>query len=199
MGSLLFDPRIHKYTVNGLKYPSVTEVIQLAGIGTDYSMVPEGILSQKRDLGKFVHEATEYVDMGAEVPYYPGADGYIQAYRKFKNDYNFEPIEAELQIFHKTLRYAGTIDRVGLIRSNLAIIDFKTVATIDLCSVGPQTAAYEEAYKLMTGIKKRLPRYTLQLKPDGTYKFVQCKDKEDFQAFLSALNIYRWREKHGRN
>lgn len=195
---LSFDPRIHRYTVNGLKYPSVTEVLQLAGIGPDYSNIPSVILEQKRDLGTFVHEACEYVDMGAEVPDYPGADGYIQAYRNFKGDYGFEPIEAELQISHRILKYAGTIDRIGPIKNNLAVIDLKTTASIEIGYVGPQTAAYEEAYRLLTGIKKKLPRYTLQLKPDGKYKLEQCKSKEDFQAFLSALNIYRWRERHGK-
>lgn len=195
---LSFDQRIHQYTVNGLKYPSVTEILQLAGLGPDYNNIPPVILEQKRDLGTFVHEASEYVDMGAEVPDYPGADGYVQAYRNFKAEHNFVPVEAELQISHRILKYAGMIDRIGSIKSNLAVIDLKTTASIEIGYVGPQTAAYEEAYRLITGIKRRLPRYTLQLKADGTYKLIECKDKEDFQAFLSALNIFRWRERHGK-
>lgn len=192
MDDFIFNSAQHEYRVNGLKYPSVTEILSLAGYTLDFSAIPVAILEQKRDLGTFVHEATEYIDMGAEVPYYPGAEGYVEAYRRFKADFDFMPTEAELQVYHKTLRYAGTIDRVGTINGKLSVIDLKTMVAIDLCAVGPQTAAYTECY---FGIKKR---YCLQLKSDGSYKLIECKCKEDFQAFMSALNIYNWRKKHGK-
>lgn len=198
MSNFQFDATAHRYTLDGLSIPSVTQIIQLAGIGTDYSNIPPVILEQKRALGVAVHEICEYVDMGAEPPYYPGVEGYVEAYCKFRREKEFIPLEAELQLYHKTLKYAGTIDRIGQIKGITAVIDLKTTASIEIGYVGPQTAAYEEAYRLWTGTKKKLPRYCLQLKSDGSYKLEQCKSKEDFQAFLAALNIYRWRERHGR-
>lgn len=196
MNNLVFNQELHRYTLDGLVIPSVTKILQLAGIGPDLSNIPAAILENKRMIGTFVHEATEYVDMGGIPEIYPGADGYIDAYRKFKSEYEFEPLEAELQIFSKSLKYAGTIDRVGEIKSKLAIVDIKTTSVLEIGYVGPQTAAYEQAYKEFTGTRKSLDRYALQLRSDGNYRLDKCKDKEDLQAFMSALNIYRWREKH---
>lgn len=195
--NLVFDPARHVYMLNGVVIPGVTSILQMVGIGPDLSVIPAVILNQKRDIGTFVHEATEYVDMGGEIPdSYPGADGYIEAYRKFKADYSFDPIEAEMQIYSKALKYAGTIDRIGEINDKLSVLDIKTTSVLEIGYVGPQTAAYEKAYKELTGTRKSLVRYALQLKPDGSYKLQKCTDKEDLQAFMSALNVYRWRERH---
>lgn len=194
---LVFDPNLHRYTLNGLAIPGVTSILQAAGIGPDLSCIPASILEQKRDIGTFAHEAAELIDMGGEPEYYPGADGYVNAYRKFKTEFAFDPIEMELQVYSKNFKYAGTIDRIGLIDGKMSILDIKTTSILELGYVGPQTAAYEKAYiEMIKGIKKSFPRYALQLKQDGTYKLHKCTDKEDFQAFLSALNIYWWREKH---
>ena len=196
MSNLVFDPSRHVYMLNGVIIPGVTSILQMAGIGPDLSLIPAAILNQKRDIGTFVHEAAEYIDMGAEPEYYPGADGYIEAYRRFKADYVFDPIEAEMQVYSKTLKYAGTIDRIGMISGKLSILDIKTTSILEIGYVGPQTAAYEKAYKELAGERKSLMRYALQLKPDGTYKLQKCTDKEDFMAFMAALNVYRWRERH---
>lgn len=197
---LVFNPQIHRYTLNGLVIPSVTQILELAGIGPDLNSIPAVILENKRQIGEFVHEACEYVDMGSDEQLgWNLADGYVSAYRLFKAEIGFDVTEAELQVYSKRLRYAGTIDRIGTMKDKEILLDIKTTAILDMGYIGPQTAAYEEAYREMTGKKKSLPRYGLQLKPDGTYKLVQCKDKEDFQAFLAALNIYRWRERHGKH
>ena len=116
------------------------------------------MLENKRQIGTEVHERTQLIDMGCEVE----GDGYSQAYIKFKTEMNFIPLEIELPVYSKS-GYAGTIDRVGTINNKLSIVDLKTTQMIDLPYMGPQTAAYENAYKEWSEYKKAMPRYILQL------------------------------------
>lgn len=186
-----FDPTTHTYEVGGIVYPSVTKILSTAGLSPDFSMILPSVLESKRQLGIDVHEQTQLVDMGAE----PSNDGYVQAYTRFKTETDFQPVEIELPVYSKTYGYAGTIDRVGELKGKLSILDIKTTQALDMPYMGPQTAGYEIAYKEWTEYKKIMPRYILQLKPDGTYKLVQCKKKEDTNIFLYALQITKWRNK----
>lgn len=186
-----FEPVHHLYFVNGVKAPSVTQILSAVNLTPDFSMIAPEVLENKRQIGLDVHEQTQLVDMGAE----PSEDGYVQAYAKFKAETGFIPTEIELPVYSKIHGYAGTIDRVGELKGKLSILDIKTTTTLDMPYMGPQTAAYEIAYKEWTEYKKTMPRYILQLKPDGNYKLVQCKTKEDTNIFLYALQIMKWRNK----
>jgi hypothetical protein len=56
--------------------------------------------------------------------------------------------------------------------------------------VGPQTAAYAEALG-----EPRIKRRVVQLRRDGTYRTERLTDRADWNLFLSALNIYQWRNR----
>lgn len=186
--AISFEPVTHQYTVEGKIVPSVTKILSFTGLSPDFSVIPPHVLENKRQLGTEVHERTQLIDMGCEVT----DDGYSRAYIKFKNEMNFSPTEIELPVYSKS-GYAGTIDRVGVINNKLSIVDLKTTQVIDLPYMGPQTAAYEMAYKEWAEYKKVMPRYILQLKPDGNYKLTECKVKEDLNIFRYALEIVKWR------
>ncbi|HUS88024.1 MAG TPA: PD-(D/E)XK nuclease family protein [Desulfosporosinus sp.] len=190
MTEFTFDQTSHVYKLDGKILPSVTQILKKAGLTTDFSMVNPEVLENKRQIGIDVHELTQLIDMGVEVEQV----GYALSYMQFKKDTGFVPVEIELAVYSKLHGYAGTVDRVGLIKDKLSIVDLKTSATLDMLYMGPQTAAYEILYREWSGYKKTMPRYILQLKPDG-YKLVPCKDKEDTNIFLYANQILRWRNK----
>lgn len=187
-----FNDDLHQYTYEGVIVPSVTQVLKSAGLYPDFSVIPPNVLEWKRNLGTQVHAATELDDMDNLGDYDQQISGYIDSWRKFKTDTGFKPVNIEQRVFHKQYRYAGTLDRTGVLDSKDVLVDIKT-GEIDLVVVGPQTAAYAQA----CGFKGK--RYAIRLLPDGKYKLVSCTNKMDFQVFLNALNLYNWRmSKHER-
>lgn len=185
-----FNAERHKYRVNGLIVPSVTQVLSSVGL-PDLSGIPAELLEWKAGLGSAVHKATDLDDYGEldEKSLHPAIKPYLEAYRKFKVESGFSPDKIEQMVYSPAHGYIGTYDRIGTTGTKSALIDFKTGLTDPLC-VGPQTAAYEYAESGQFG---KLKRYALKLNKDATYRLIKLDNKMDFQIFLNALNIYKWR------
>lgn len=188
---ITFDPEKHEYRRGNVLVPSVTQILEAAGLYPDFSLIDAATLEWKRNLGTQVHAATALDDQSNLGDYDPQIDGYIDAWRLFKRQTGFRPVHIEHLIYHKAHGYAGTLDRIGVMAGKSILIDIKTGNTIDLMAVGPQTAAYAEAW----GLHAR-GRYAVKLASDGTYKLIQCGNKMDFPVFLSCLNLWRWKEIH---
>lgn len=198
---LAFDAETHRYTFEGKPYPSVTRVLRLI---EDFTGVPAEALDFAAQRGIAVHDACAYDDLGdlADDTVDEIVRPYLDAWRSFKADAAFEPIEIELPVVHGGLEYAGTLDRVGLVNGKPAVIDIKTGSVLPL-GAGPQLAAYAEAYAWMVGaalVKRpsQLPRrrYVVWLKGSGKYQLVKYDSPEDWGVFRSALEIWRWMEKN---
>lgn len=189
---IVFDPDRHEYRHKGVLVPSVTQVLAVLA---DFSMVNPDVLEWKRNLGTQVHAATALDDREDLGDYDEQIDGYVQAWRNFRNVFRFEPLRIEETVFSAKHGFAGTLDRIGLFQGNNALLDIKTGDT-PILYAGPQTAAYLVA---STGNERlTMPRYMVRLFENGTYKLTQCKNKMDFQIFLNCLNIWKWRNaKHG--
>lgn len=185
-----FNEELHQYTVNGLIIPSVTQILSSVGL-PDLSGVPADVLEWKSGLGTAVHKATELDDFWDldEDNLDPKIEPYLEAYRCFKRESGFISDNIEKQVYCKEYQYAGTFDRSGILNGKAALIDFKTGLT-DPKVVGPQTAAYEFAE---SGQSNKIKRFALKLNKDATYKLIPLTSKMDFQIFLNALNIYKWR------
>ena len=178
-------------------FPRVTEILQGAGL-TDFSHVPVYILEAAQKFGTAAHKACELWDLGTlnidtlSAPLIPR----LEAWKKFKMDYKideFMAIEERLQ--SAKWQFRGTPDRIYQVNKNtVAIYDIKTAETI-LPAVAIQMAGYqilaEENYKT-----KKIIRWSIQLKDDGTYKIDQFTNPHDKSVFISALNIYRWRKEN---
>jgi hypothetical protein len=183
---LEFNPDIHEYKENGIKIPSVTQILEESGL-VDLSWISPELLEAKADLGHKVHQTTEYYDNDTlDVESLdPLLEGYLEGWIKFKADYKFEVLESELQLFHKVYRYAGTIDRIG---KDLTLLDIKTGIMTQSHRI--QTMGYKLLYdqdkKPKEQIKKRLCVY---LDEFGKYKVAQHENSNDKNIFLSALTI----------
>jgi hypothetical protein len=194
MRGLVFNPENHEYRLNGVVVPSVTQICDEL---VDFSWVRPDALAAAQHRGTAVHLACELDDKGdlVEESVHEKIRPYLEAYRKFRNVTGFQPHVIERQVHHDGQMYAGTLDRVGMMKEDRVLIDIKTSESASP-SWGLQTAAYMEAYELetMEGIDRR---YALQLKRDGSYSLVPHTDQMDWPVFLSALNLYKWRMKHG--
>jgi hypothetical protein len=186
---LTFEPEGHIYTWNGKVVPSVTGILKpLAG----YEWVNEQVLERKSAIGTAVHLATELFDRGdlVEESVHPIIKPYLDAYKRFRDETQFEPEGIELKDFNERMGYAGTLDRTGKVRATPAVIDLKATVQIHHAA-GPQTAAYAQ----MIG-QPASDRYALQLKDDGTYKLQPLKDPQDWPDFLACLAIHRRKERY---
>jgi hypothetical protein len=190
MSELIFQEEGHKYIYEGREVPSVTQIIQAAGL-VDFSHVHKAVLEQASDFGTKVHEATALFDKG-ELDVFtldPGIAPYLEAWKKFRGDTGICISIIEEPAFNKQFGFAGTPDRVGMIHSARTVIDIKTGALLPAAAV--QTAAYA---LLCAPIKRRM---SVQLLGDGTYKAVEHQDSTDLNVFRSCLSIYNYKKRRG--
>lgn len=196
---LTFEKSSHIYRLDGFVIPHVTRVTDAL---SSYAGVPEDVLRRKAEIGDAVHYATELEDANdldyGSLPL--EIRGYLDAWRRFKEETGFVPSVSEHRVHSKLYRYAGTLDRIGYFSrmknikpSVPALIDLKTTYAI-LPAVGPQTAGYMQAWNETCGRQNKVKRrYAVQLKTDGTYYPHECTDPSDWSVFLSALTLLNWK------
>lgn len=190
---LTFDEASHTYYLDGVIIPGVTTVLKQL---MTFDRVPEDDLKRARELGTAVHKVTELYDLDT-LDYNtidPVLGPYLEAWKKFRHDEKFNPFMIEKRTYHPIHRYGLTPDRGGFYRDDPTMVDIKSGA--EYPTVGPQLAAYQEAYNYRhkNKITRRLAVY---LRPDGTYKLRPCNDPTDFSTFLACLHLYNWRGLYG--
>ena len=179
----------HRYTIDGVRVPSVTQVIKAAG----YMGNTAHYTDEARDRGTYVHKVTELHDLGTLVvaKVEEWALPYLFAWRKFRADAGFVPEEIELIVGHPTLLYAGTLDRLGDYGGCNMLVDIKTGSPEPWHAI--QARAYAEP------ISGLCPRMGVYLSADGKYKIVNHEGWHDWDAFRAALDTWKWKERHGLN
>lgn len=199
-GAFSFCASTHTYTVAGAVVPSVTQIIApIAAI--EFANVPPAVLQRKREIGTAVHLACEYLDRGEldEASIDPIIAPYITAYRRFLAERAPRWTALEHPRYHKLLGYAGMLDREGWIGDTFYTVDIKTTAAV-YPHVGVQLAAYHELARVNgrhDGIPaRRLARAALQLRQDGTYRFVPFGSPLDLPAFHGLLAVHKWSRHH---
>lgn len=197
--SLTFDEPSHTYRLNGEVIPSVTQLLDTALY--NFAMVPEDLLQAAADRGTAVHFACELDDLDEldETSLRPEWVPYVEAWRKFRADSGIEFDLIEQRVFHPGLRYAGTIDRGGLMNRQRWLLDIKTTSVVSHAA-GVQLAAYEKAVRESVEAYKdarKIHRGVIQLRDNGTYRLVPFKEESDWNTFVALLNIHNWKKNHG--
>ena len=197
--ALEFNEAAHAYTHGGRRLPSVTQVLQAAGILRIPPGVPAVRLEYARQRGGAVHLAVELASLGTLDPQSLSAslEGYLFAYEAFcaKHMGDFTPEHVEVPLACPLLRLAGRPDQIGRHRGVWDVLDVKAGAIVP-----PGTAVQTALYKLLAranGIPV-VSRHGLHLKPDGTFQLHTYRDVADETEGRAALLVYhrRWaREK----
>jgi hypothetical protein len=120
---------------------------------------------------------------------------YVVAARHFLRTTRLSVIDVEVRVHDEELGYAGTLDVYGMLRERPIVLDWKT--GIMPISVGPQTAAYAHAL-LGTDEWKDARRWGVALQPNRMpmpWTVTPCEDADDWNVFVSALNIHRFRSR----
>lgn len=198
---LTFDAEAHRYFWNGRPVPGVTSILSPL---TDFSAVDPDVMRRASAFGQAVHNVCELDDQGEDLNQFEidaALLPYLQAWRKFAADWNVQWNEIERKVFHRTLLYAGTLDRAGTLlapgepahRRHAAVVDIKTSTSL-YPAVGPQLSAYARAHDPLTGASLR--RYAVQLRGDGSYVCKEYRDADDFATFSSLLALRTWCGRH---
>lgn len=198
MPVLQFDAPSHAYTLDGVRVPSVTQVLKPL---YDFNGIPVNVLNAKAALGTRIHRACELLDNddldedseAGRKALEPVA-GYLDAYKAFKRDKRLVILANEKLLFHPVHRYAGQIDRSYAMDGDVWDVDLKSTVSMSPI-VALQTAAYT-AMLQAHGRTQPARRGALQLKPDGTYRLHEFADPSDFAVFLSLLTVQRFKERH---
>jgi hypothetical protein len=188
---LSFDEETHTYRFQGKVVPGVTTILKPI---TDFSAVPPHVLKAASDFGTAVHLACELDDLGEldESQLDTALVPYLAAWRKFSDDHGVEWELIEAPVYQPVFRYAGTLDRFGLVAGAKAVVDIKSSVQL-YHSVGPQLAAYERALPAGITAEKRI---AVQLKGDGTYLAKEYREPTDWPLFCSLLTVRNWCAQH---
>lgn len=207
MPKIEFDADGHRYTVDGRQVPSVTQILEKAGLTANYTGISPAVLAYARDRGVHVDACCDLFDQGdLDVDsIHPDAVPYVQAWGRFCKEQQFVPFVHQGVIYHPELEYAGTFDVDGFIADVPVLVERKCTAKISP-TFALQTAAYtlpgvwlhnhpgEKPYRYDAIVR----RLVVQLKPDGTYRLAEHTNPLDFEAFKAAIIVARWRNGNGK-
>ena len=180
-----FDETKHEYSVNGVRVPSVREI--LAPLSAErYGELNKSVLEQAAHRGTAVHEGTQLIDFDIVPDFDPEIDGYLMAYQMFllQHEVEWGFIEGTLGYIRAEEEiplYAGTIDRFGMVDGIPTVLDIKTYSSMTSAAqlqASCQTALYADA--LESNGFFVLDRAILHLRKDGTYRYIDLNkwDKE---------------------
>ena len=185
------DEERHIYYVDGIEYPSVSEILEPL-TAPHYKTISAETLRIAAERGRAIHEACEEIDYGLEPEVPLEYEPYVRAYLDFKRDYKPEYLGIEMALAYKSVLCidpppgtmpAGTIDRYATVGKERWIVDLKTTASptkINYLAYCIQTKLYE---MLIVGNseekeKPKLKRKILFLKKDGKYRLFDCEEWE---------------------
>ena len=194
-----FCEKTHIGRYNGEIWPSTTQLLAEFKL-IDYSMVPKETLENKRILGIRVDAGIRLLDeCDLDEEHFnrsfPDAVPFLEAYRKFRVCEKFDMADKKVErLVSLKYRFHGQPDEWGTIVTkgpDNYLLDwkcsFKTFA-----AVGPQTAAY--SWLMLECLKIRIKRrFSLLLRPTGTYELTEFKDPNDMQDFLACNFLWHQR------
>ena len=199
-----FDEEKHKYSVGGIKIPSVSEI--LAPLSAErYGELNPWMVKAAAQRGTAVHEGTQLIDFDIAPEYDAEIDGYLMAYQMFllEHDAEWGFIEGTvgyIRAENELPLYCGTIDRYGVVDGIPAVLDIKTYASLSTDSqlaASCQTSLYADA--LESNGFEVTDRLLLHLRKDGTYRLVDLGEwdvKHGFNSRDTAWMLYQvWANK----
>jgi len=115
MTGLVFEPEAHTYHLDGVRLPSVSEIIAGLGLARDWSFLKDRDFYLAR--GRAVHACVQFHFMGQEIDWsFEGAEIVRPRFDKFlrvAREGNLRPILCEAPMASPIFRFAGTVDYLG--------------------------------------------------------------------------------------
>jgi hypothetical protein len=179
-----YDGLTHTYTMDGVKIPSVTEVLKIVAPW-------KGPPGEPAHRGTFIHASCEMFELGGlDMDALDDDDrGMVQAWESYLADHPKLTNPMIEERMFSSRRFAGTADRVYL--SERTIVDIKTGQP------RPEHNLQLQAYAMLVeenhGKVKNL--ICVYLKNSGIYLETHYSPDQGLQnLFLSALACHNWRQ-----
>ena len=187
-----FDPEDHSYWLGKNRLIGVSEAIQAAGL-KDYSGIETHVLEHARQRGTAVHAACHYLDEGDLdwTTVSPEIEPYLRAWERFKSDSGVNIVETERPLYHATMGFAGTPDRIIQLNGKAGTLDIKTYAPDN--NTGVQLAGYSYLRFGPQRVYDTPERWGLWLKNDGKYSLTEYEDRGDEAVFLACLTVAKFK------
>lgn len=151
MTNLTFYPDTHSYMLDGEPLPAVSDLCRFIHREV-YHNAPQSAMELAALRGTAVHAAAEILDKTGTAQIEADYAPYLTGYADFLSSHDVCWTLIEKPLYHPQLRYAGTIDRYGLVDGKWTLIDLKTSYTI----MKPLCLAQLNLYRLML-IARGLP------------------------------------------
>lgn len=193
-----------QYWVDGERWPSVTECLDMIGL-PELAGIPPETLARAAERGQMVHAWCDLEDTeGIQVDIDPDLQGYVDAYRRFKRELGVEILTQEMKVKHEGYKYVGTLDRIARLRKSKHpddpfVFDIKA-ASMESPSTRLQVAGYALAVKDSARNDRRywiVRRGSVRLRPDGKYQWRTHRDESDTQDFLAAVRLAHFKLRNG--
>ena len=185
MNILQYFDKGHIYMLEGERIPCVSDLCRFLHREI-YKDAPLWQLEAAADRGTKVHAATEALDKTGRAEIQDEYLPCLQAYVKFRQEHDVQWELIEYADYHPELRYAGTIDRYGLVDGIRTLLDIKTTHTV----YKPLCGASLNLYRLILEAReKQVERLMiLHLKKDGTYRPVWIDIDDSVPMALITLH-----------
>ncbi len=167
-------PATHLYFVDGVRVPSVTQIISRA-LALQHSRYSPSASAR----GTEVHEAIRCIesnDRAATRMINTTSVGFVAAWMRFRQEQRWQTLGCEEVVYHP--RYAGRLDLRGLLDGVEAIADLKTGHPAEWH--GLQLAGYANAFwrqtvdgRCVSYHGKTFKRINLYLHCNGSYRVVR--------------------------
>jgi hypothetical protein len=202
--SLVFDDLDHRYELDGVTVPSVTQVLTASGL-IDFSQIPPFVREAALERGRKVHQAIHYynerdLDLAQFAGDFPLYMPFVQAWINFQQQRRFVPVLNELRVASRRHQVAGTLDCLGVLDGSAVLLDFKTGRPGDVAA-DLQTAAYlalafewaaeDDALQAFVARYPMIRRYAVQLRRDATFRIEAYAQPTDFRDFLTLVSAQR--------
>lgn len=206
-------PRHGAYEIDGVKYPRVSTILGVIArpgleawrqrIGAEEA---NRISNEAAEHGTALHKILELIDRETdpirrglvESAVLPAYEPVVTAYLHWTDTNVDRVLMVEQTVHHVRHRYAGTLDRLYLLRDGRRVLaDFKTGGSVDGV-YRLQQIAYQEALEEMDEgpIDGRLILHMPRAKP-GTLAVIDYDDEErDRRCWRAVVRLWRWQQRH---
>ena len=185
MDILQFFDKGHVYMLDGERIPCVSDLCRFLHREI-YKDTPVWQLDAAADRGTKVHAATETLDRAGRAEIEDEYLPYLQAYALFQHEHEVTWELIEHPDYHPVHRYAGTVDRYGMVDGYRTLLDIKTTYRV----YKPLCSASLNLYRLILEARQKAVErlLILHLKKDGTYKLIRFDADDSVPMALITLH-----------
>ena len=193
MGLEFYDQG-HVYMLDGQRLPCVSDLCRFLHREI-YENAPLWQMEAAADRGTKVHAATEALDRSGRAEIEDEYLPYLRAYAAFRKEHDVQWELIEHPDYHPAHRFAGTIDRYGMVDGVRTLMDIKTTYTVHRPLCNASLNLYRMLLENRGWAVERLD--ILHLKKDGSYERIRFERDDTVPLALITLHTAMQRRKRG--